>query len=449
MAYTLQVGRRVFNHRRLVVAKDIEDTIAALDSPERVLTQDRETKNRPVVFMFTGQGSQYVNMARELYEAESVFQQECDRCCELLQPYLGLDLRSLLYPKADLEQAAQQLQQTAIAQPAIFVIEYALAKLWMSWGIKPVAAIGHSIGEYVAATIAGVFSLEDALALVTARGQLMQQLPSGSMLAIPLSSAEIQPLLNENLSLAVINGISNCVVSGANEAITTLQDCLVTEGIDCRRLHTSHAFHSAMIEPILEPFRDRVSQVKLNPPQIPYISNVTGTWITAEDATNPDYWTTHLRQTVRFAEGLQELFKQPDKFVWTSHFINMDGWSVALVLSEFMQLYAAFCQNRKTTLTSGSAFKNYITWLQKQDFDEAETFWREKLKGLKAPTPLTNLYLNQSFNKEQKYDQQRRFLSETTTTALKSLARQHQLTLNTLIQATWALLLSRYTGQKK
>ena len=221
-------------------------------------------------------------------------------------------MRSLLYPKADPEQAAQQLQQTAIAQPAIFVIEYALAKLWMSWGIKPLAAIGHSIGEYVAATIAGVFSLEDALALVTTRGQLMQQLPSGSMLAIPLSSAEIQPLLNEHLSLAVINGTSNCVVSGTNEAIATLQDCLATEGIDCRRLHTSHAFHSAMIEPILEPFRDRVSQVKLNPPQIPYISNVTGTWITVEDATNPDYWTAHLRQTVRFAEGLQELFKQPD-----------------------------------------------------------------------------------------------------------------------------------------
>lgn len=137
------------------------------------------------------------------------------------------------------------------------------------------------------------------------------------------------------------------------------------------------------------------------------------------------------------------------KFVWTSHFINMDGWSVALVLSEFVQLYEAFCQNREASLTPGSAFKNYITWLQKQDFGKAETFWRQKLKGLKAPTPLTNLYIRQNFNKEQKYDQQRRFLSETTTTALKSLARQHQLTLNTLIQATWALLLSRYTGQKK
>lgn len=137
------------------------------------------------------------------------------------------------------------------------------------------------------------------------------------------------------------------------------------------------------------------------------------------------------------------------KFVWTSHFINMDGWSVALVLSEFVQLYEAFCQNRQASLTPGSAFKKYITWLQKQDFEEAERFWREKLKGLKAPTPLTNLYTKQSSNKEQKYDQQRRLLSETTTTALKSLARQHQLTLNTLMQATWALLIGRYTGQKK
>ena len=137
------------------------------------------------------------------------------------------------------------------------------------------------------------------------------------------------------------------------------------------------------------------------------------------------------------------------KFVWTSHFINMDGWSVALVLSEFVQLYEAFCQHREVSLTPGSTFKNYITWLQKQDFEEAERFWREKLKGLKAPTPLTHLYTKQSSNKEQRYDQQRRLLSKTTTRALKSLARQHQLTLNTLIQATWALLLGRYTGQKK
>jgi acyl transferase domain-containing protein/aryl carrier-like protein len=316
VAYTLQVGRRVFNHRRMVIVEDIEDAIEALESSQRVLTQFQESKNPPVVFMFTGQGSQYVNMARELYQTERLFRQECDRCCELLQPHLGLDLRSYLYPtEADTEQAAQQLQQTAITQPALFVIEYALAKLWMSWGINPVAAIGHSIGEYVAACIAGVFSLEDALAVVTARGQLMQQLPSGSMLAIPLSEAEVQPLLDQNLSLAVINGTSDCVVSGTTDAIEALQDRLAARGIDYHRLHTSHAFHSQMMEPILEPFQARVKQVKLNPPQIPYISNLTGTWITTEEATNPTYWTAHLRQTVRFAEGLQELFKQPERIL--------------------------------------------------------------------------------------------------------------------------------------
>jgi acyl transferase domain-containing protein len=225
IAYTLQIGRRVFSHRRIVVVKDIEDAIKALESPDRILIQHQEAKNRSVAFMFTGQGSQYVNMGRELYQTEPVFQQECDRCFELLQSRSGLDLKAYLYPtEADTEEVAQQLQQTAIAQPAIFVIEYALAQLWMSWGIKPVAAIGHSIGEYVAATIAGVFSLEDALDLVTVRGNLMQQLPYGSMLAIPLSEGEIKPLLTENLSLAVINGKSNCVVSGTNEAIATFSN---------------------------------------------------------------------------------------------------------------------------------------------------------------------------------------------------------------------------------
>ena len=315
-AYTLQVGRRIFNHRRMVIVENVEDAMNSLESPQRILTQCQEAKKRPVVFMFTGQGSQYVNMTRDLYETELIFRQECDRCFELLQPHLGLDLRSYLYPtEADTEQAAQKLQQTAITQPALFVIEYALAKLWMSWGVKPVAMIGHSIGEYVAACLAGVFSLEDALALVTARGQLMQQLPSGSMLAIPRSEAEILPLLAENLSLAVINGTSNCVVSGTTDAIAALQDRLATKSIDCRLLDTSHAFHSPIMEPILEPFQARVKQINLNPPQIPYISNVTGTWITAEEATNPAYWTTHLRQTVRFAEGLKELCKQSDRIL--------------------------------------------------------------------------------------------------------------------------------------
>ncbi|MEQ8973601.1 MAG: SDR family oxidoreductase [Coleofasciculus sp. C1-SOL-03] len=312
VAYTLQVGRRGFNHRRMVIVEDIEDALQALESdPQRVFTSVTEGRDRSVVFMFSGQGAQYANMARELYQSEAIFREVCDRCCELLQPQIGLDLRQLLYPKEeDAQKAAQQLQQTAITQPALFAIEYALAKLWMSWGVHPVAMIGHSIGEYVAACLAGVFSLEDALALVTARGQLMQQLPSGSMLAVPLPEKEVQLLLGETLSLAAINGSSSCVVSGTTEAVEALQNQLASSGVDCRRLHTSHAFHSPMMEPILEPFQERVTQVTLKPPQIPYVSNVTGTWITVQEATAPSYWTAHLRQTVRLAEGLQELLKK-------------------------------------------------------------------------------------------------------------------------------------------
>jgi len=311
VAYTLQIGRQAFNYRRMVVVEDTEDALEALESdPQRVVTQFQEPSERPVVFMFTGQGAQYVNMAQEIYQNEAIFRQEFDRCCELLKPQIGLDLRQLLYPTEEKAQkAAQQLQQTAITQPVLFAIEYALAKLWMAWGVHPVAMIGHSIGEYVAACLAGVFSLEDALALVSIRGQLMQQLPPGSMLAVPMPEKEVQSFLDKALALAAVNGPSSCVVSGPAEAVEALQDQLASLGVDCRRLHTSHAFHSQMMEPILGLFQERVRQVSLTPPQIPYVSNLTGTWITAEEATAPSYWASHLRQTVRFASGLQELLK--------------------------------------------------------------------------------------------------------------------------------------------
>ncbi len=311
VAHTLQVGRREFNHRRMLVCQDTEDALNALNQPvyERVFTRF-QSDNRAIAFMFPGQGAQYVNMGKELYQSEPVFQEQVDLCCQLLQPHLGLDLQSIIYPNFELEGAAE-IQQTAIAQPALFVVEYALAQLWMSWGISPSLMIGHSIGEYVAACLAGVFSLEDALALVARRGRLMQQLPGGAMLSISQSAAEIKTLLNENLSLAASNAPSSCVVSGTDDVVDAIQEKLTALGIECRRLHTSHAFHSAMMEPILEPFIKEVNQVKLNPPQIPFISNVTGTWIKAEQATDPNYWATHLRQTVQFSAGISTLM-QPD-----------------------------------------------------------------------------------------------------------------------------------------
>jgi acyl transferase domain-containing protein len=318
VAYTLQVGRREFNHRRILVCQDIQDAADTLHhkNSQRVLTHYQEPCSRPIAFMFPGQGAQYVQMGKELYETEPRFRQQIDHCCLILKPHLGIDLRSLLYPNdTENEAAAEQLKQTHITQPALFVIEYALAQLWISWGISPQAMIGHSIGEYVAACLAGVMSLEDALTLVAMRGRFMQQLPSGSMLSIPLPEAEVKTLLNENLSLAASNAPSSCVVSGNHAAIDVLYEQLIAQGIQCRRLHTSHAFHSQMMTPILEPFIQEVKKVKLNPPQIPFISNVTGTWITTEEATDAHYWAKHLRQTVCFSAGITQLLQEPNRIL--------------------------------------------------------------------------------------------------------------------------------------
>ncbi|MDF5719756.1 MAG: SDR family oxidoreductase [Rhizonema sp. PD37] len=318
VAYTLSMGRRNFDHRRMLVCQDLKDAVKVLSTqdPQQVFTHYQKPCNRPVVFMFPGQGSQYIEMGRELYQSEPIFREQIDKCCELLKPHLGIDLRSVLYPPVEKEQAAaHHLTQTAIVQPALFVLEYALAQLWMAWGVLPEAMIGHSIGEYVAACLAGVFSLEDALVLVTIRGQLMQQMPAGNMLAVPLSEKEVQSLLGKNFSLAAINGPSLCVVSGSTSTIGELQNQLTKQGIDCRQLHTSHAFHSQMMHPIIEPFMAQVKKINLKAPKIPFVSNVTGTWIAKTEATDPSYWAKHLRQTVRFAEGIAHLLQKPEQIL--------------------------------------------------------------------------------------------------------------------------------------
>ncbi|MBD2208301.1 aminotransferase class III-fold pyridoxal phosphate-dependent enzyme [Nostoc linckia FACHB-104] len=316
VASTLQRGRKAFNYRRYVVCHDITDAIASLQSldPNQVSTRHTEIRNPPVAFMFPGQGSQYVNMGLNLYNSEPVFREVVDQCAEILKPLLGRDLREIMYPApGDTETAAISLKQTFFTQPALFVIEYALAQLWQTWGVKPQAMIGHSIGEFVAACIAGVYSLEDALLLVATRGRLMWELPGGAMLSVRLPAKEVEPRLSAELAIAAINGPSLCVVAGPTEAIASLQTQLEAEEIVCRHLHTSHAFHSPMMDSIVAPFAEVVGQVKLSAPQIPFVSTVTATWITAEQATDPMYWANHLRQTVRFAEGVQTLWEQPER----------------------------------------------------------------------------------------------------------------------------------------
>ena len=313
-AYTLQVGRKVHEHRRAVLCRDVEHARQALGglAPEAVSTGFSPGRERAAAFLFSGQGAQYAGMGRDLYAAEPRFREQVDLCCERLRPLLGLDLRELLFAAEDDDEAAERLGQTRFTQPALFVIEHALARLWMSWGIAPKAMMGHSIGEYVAACLAGVFSLDDALVLVAERGRLMQSLPAGSMLAVPLTEEQVAPLLGADLSLAAINAPDRCVVSGPQEAVEALRAELAARGVAARPLHTSHAFHSAMMEPILEPFIQRFEGIALQPPRIPYISNVSGSWITPAEATDPDYWARHLRQAVRFADGVRELCKDAD-----------------------------------------------------------------------------------------------------------------------------------------
>lgn len=314
-AYTLQVGRKAFKHRLMVVCQTLTQGAKDLEvrTPGYVFSGHSEIEDRAVVFLFPGQGTQYVQMGANIYQTEPEFRQQVDLCAELLEPYLGLDLRTILFPNAaEIEMAAEQLQQTAITQPALFVIEYAMAQLWQSWGIRPQAMLGHSIGEYVAACLAGVFSLETALALVAIRGQLMQSLPEGEMLAVLAKEDVVKTFLDKAVSLAAVNAPDQCVVSGPKQAIEQLIPQFEAEGIEVRQLRTSHAFHSSMMEPILEDFTAKVEQVNLHLPKIPFLSNVSGTWITDAEAVDPKYWGQHLRQTVRFSDNLSELLKNPD-----------------------------------------------------------------------------------------------------------------------------------------
>ncbi|RKH14638.1 SDR family oxidoreductase [Corallococcus sp. CA053C] len=315
VAYTLQLGRKRFGKRRAVVARTTADLAAALAerTPGRVFSGSAENSGRPVMFLFSGQGSQYVDMGKGLYAQEPVFKAQVDTCAEKLKPHLGLDLRTVLYPSAESrEMASERLKQTGLTQPALFVIEYALAKLWESWGVTPHAMLGHSIGEYVAACLAGVFTLDDALALVAARGRLMQSLPAGSMLAVSLPEEHVTPMLPPGLSVAAVNSPSTCVVAGPTPLVDAFVETLNLQGLNSSRLHTSHAFHSAMMDPILDAFREAVRKVARQTPKKPYLSNVTGTWVTSEQATSPDYWAKHLRGAVRFADGVAELLKESD-----------------------------------------------------------------------------------------------------------------------------------------
>ncbi len=318
MAHTLQVGRRDFDHRRFVMCRNMEEAVESLEqlSPGRVFDGFYDTQasaERPVVFMFSGQGAQYVNMARELYENERIFRENMDLCAGHLKPLLDLDVIELIYPKKeeDIEKNSEILMQTQFTQPVLFMIEYSLGRMWMEWGVKPVGMIGHSIGEFAALCLSGAVSLEDSLRIVSYRGKFMQSVEEGSMLSVGATEDELQSYLGDEISLAAVNSPKSCVISGTKEAIDRVEKELTEKNIFCRKLKTSHAFHSAMMDRILSKFSEVMHGVTFSTPTIPFISGVTGKWIKEEELKSPAYWSNQLRQAVRFADGMSELLKDP------------------------------------------------------------------------------------------------------------------------------------------
>lgn len=311
IANVLQTRRDEFTWRAAVVAENLEDAtriFAAKKSPQFMKRKSSAAK-RDVVFMFPGQGAQYVRMGQNLYEHSEVFRTNLDTCAEILTPLLGRDLRTVLFPPIGDEEAAKEiLKNTQFTQPALFALGYSLAQVWLAWGISPSALMGHSIGEFAAACVAGVFSLEDGLKMIAQRGAMMQALPGGSMMSVRKPGAEVEPLLWGDMAIGSYNGPELCVVAGPDDQVAKLQKQLEADDIVCRHLHTSHAFHSPMMNSIVDPFADFVAQFPLSSPSIPILSTVTGQWMSDEQATDPRYWAEHLRKPVRFSDAVTQMW---------------------------------------------------------------------------------------------------------------------------------------------
>ncbi|MGH6812120.1 MAG: amino acid adenylation domain-containing protein [Methylocella sp.] len=300
IAFTLQTGRRGFARRFAAVVNDRRGLIEKLGGPGKA---EKAAASPPrLAFLFPGQGAQYPGMGQGLYRRYPVVARTIDQCASILEPLLGLDLRKVLF--GDPREAGARLQATALAQPALFSVSFSIAALWRSLGFEPAAMLGHSVGEFVAATLAGVMRLEDALEVVAARGAKMQELPEGAMLAVMLAEADLKACLPHDLSIAAVNASAVCVVSGPYPAIDAFEAKLTARGAGWRRLRTSHAFHSAMVDPVIEPLAEILARIPLSPPRVPYVSTMSGTWITAEQATDPLYWARHCRETVRYAAAL-------------------------------------------------------------------------------------------------------------------------------------------------
>jgi malonyl CoA-acyl carrier protein transacylase len=367
VAHTLQSGRGAFAHRRILVCAGRDDALSALAGKDsnRILSSQLDGTRRPAVFMIPGIGDQYLGMAHGLYSSSELFRGEIDRCARILEPHLGIDIRNVLYPaneawkkvaqskgidlKRMLGRSADEppdpdtvlLNTTRLAQPALFAVEYAMARLWLSLGVTPDAIVGHSMGEYVAACLAGVFSLEDALRLIAIRARLVDELPQAIMLAVMQPEEDLRGVLPPDVHISVINGPSHCVIAGSPQAVSAVEQALAAREIIARRVQNGHAFHTPMMESLLPAFEAELGKVRLHEPAIPYLSNVTGDWVTAAQATDPTYWARHLSQTARFSDGLRRLWQMGNPLL------------IEIGPGRTLSVLAAQHPDRKATLQSG------------------------------------------------------------------------------------------------
>lgn len=307
VAMTLQQGRQHFSHRSYIIVDTCDNKFAMLNNHSEPVDLQNTPNSHKIVFMFSGQGSQYINMGRDLYLAEHSFREAFDSCSDIVNNFINQDLTSLLYHSTEISNVSDYLKQTGITQPLLFSFEYALIKLWENYGVTPQAMIGHSIGEYVAACRAGVFSLEDALFLVCQRGKIMQQQPPGGMLSVNLSQAELSSHLFSGIEISVINAPSLCVVSGTQEQLEKLSKKFTDLNIEHRQVNTSHAFHSYLMQDAVNEFTPLLSNISQSKPSLPFISNVSGTYFDDSDLFDQTYWGKHLRQTVKFHDGIAKL----------------------------------------------------------------------------------------------------------------------------------------------
>lgn len=318
VAFTLQVGRREFIERRAIVCRDPETALAALVDPSSpaCVSQRAATEPPPVVFMYPGQGTQYPNMALELHRSEPVYREAFDRCISAFEAELGVALGELVLPQPGSEEAAAEaLKHTVHTQPALFAVEYALTALLHDWGIRPSAMVGHSLGELVAACVAGVLSLDDAVRLVCVRARAMEETPVGAMVAVQLPEAEVASYLVDELWIAAVNAPSSCVLSGTEAAVTVLLSRLDRDDVGYQRLQTTRAFHSALMDGALDRIAQASPPAAGSRPGVPYVSNLSGEWISEADLADPSYWARHVRQPVRFAQGMETVLAEFDDCV--------------------------------------------------------------------------------------------------------------------------------------